>query len=59
MELETGGKFNVLPPRPYASCRLHTATYSQLLLRRKNYFYPERTYMELETRGNFNVLPPR
>jgi len=23
MELETTGKFNVLPPRPYASGRLH------------------------------------
>jgi len=25
MELETGGKFNVLPHRPYASGRLHIA----------------------------------
>ena len=27
MELETRGKFNVLPPRPYASGRLHRANW--------------------------------
>ena len=62
MELETEGKFNVLPPRPYASGRLHIANqvHAQctVTVTQKNFFTLNVRIWNQKQGGNLMFYPP-